>query len=65
MKAYPCCTNDVNARRTINGRQRPQEGMKPVSGNIANCPFYYFFNYSCKKVYSMTAHSWLQILLFK
>ena len=48
MKAYLWSTNDGNAIWTVNGRQRPRQGMKPVSGKIANCSSYYYY-YSRRK----------------
>ena len=63
MKAYLWSTNEGNASWTVNGRQGSRQGTKPASGNITNCSSSYY--YSCKNVYFMTAHSWMQILLYK
>ena len=62
-KAYLWSTNDGNASWTVNGRQGPWQGTKPASGKIAICS--YSYSYSRKEVCSTTAHSWLQILLYK
>ena len=54
MKAYLMSTNGGNASWTVNGCQEPRQGTKPASGKIANSS-----SYSCKIVYSTTAHSWM------
>ena len=60
MKAYLWSTKNGNASWIINQHQGPRQGTKPASGKITNCSYY-----SCKNVYSITAHSWLQILRYK
>ena len=63
MKAYLCSANDGNGSWIPSGRQGRRQGTKPASGKIAN--FLNSYSYSRKNVYSMTAHSWTQILLYK
>ena len=66
MMAYLWSNNDDSASCTVNSRQGPQQGMKLASGKIAICSYYsYTYSYSLTHVYSMTAHSWLQILPYK
>ena len=46
MRVYLWSTNDGNASWTVNGRQGPQQGTKPVRGKIANCSYSYSYSYS-------------------
>ena len=54
MKAYLWSTNDGNASWTVNGRQGLRQGTKLASGKLQ-----IVLTYSCKNIYSATAHSWL------
>ena len=53
MKDYLWSTNDGNANWIINEHQGARQGT------ITNCSYSYSYYYSCKKVYSTTAHSWM------
>ena len=60
MKAFLRSTTNGNASWTVNRRQGPRQGTKPASGKIVNrSSSYYYSYYSCNKLCSMTAHTWM------
>ena len=64
MKVYLWSTNYDNATLTVYWRQGPRQGTKLTSGEIAYFSSYYY-HYPCKIIYSTTADSSIQKLLYK